>query len=128
MSAQSWKSAEHQRAFERMLEAARATWPQVRLRPERFAGFVAERFPEDGDGADPQKLAQLHGADLYLACACAEGDRAALDALDQGPLSVCAAAAARVDRSPSFADEVKQALRQRLLSPEDGRPRILDYE
>ncbi|HZN94401.1 MAG TPA: sigma-70 family RNA polymerase sigma factor, partial [Myxococcales bacterium] len=124
MAEQPWKSAERLRALERMLETAHAAWPHVRLLTARFAEFVAERIPEGGDLA----LLEPHAADLYLACACAEGDRAALDGLEQGPMKACAAAAARVDRSPAFADEVKQALRQRLLSPEDGRPRILDYE
>jgi len=109
----------------RLLESARASWPRFQLAPERFAAYLAERLPE---GADLEKLAALQAADLYLCCACAEGDRAALDALDRGPLQVCAAAAGRVDRSESFADEVKQSLRQRLLSLEEGRPRILDYE
>jgi len=111
--------------LERMLAAARAAWPLLRVSPERFAAYVAERLPE---GADLKKLEALQAADLYLCCGCAEGDRTALDALDRGPLRICAAAAARVDRSEAFADEVKQALRHRLLSPEEGRPRILDYE
>src|SRR5262249_28596771 len=125
MAAQSWKSGELQGTVERMLAAGRAAWPKVRLAPERFEAFLAERLPRS---ADPAQMGGLHAADLYLACACAEGDRAALEALEQGPLAVCAAAAARVDRSPAFADEVTQTLRQRLLSPEDGRPRILEYE
>src|SRR6185295_9092537 len=119
------KSGELQQAFERALSVGRSSFPRVRLSPERFAAFLDERLP---DGAAAAQMDALHGADLYLACACAEGDRAALEALDQGPMQVCAAAAARIDRSPAFADEVAQALRQRLLSPEDGRPRILDYE
>lgn len=112
-------------ALRRLLEAARGAWPRLHLAPERFVAYMADRLPE---GADLGKLEGLQAADLYLCCACAEGDRTALDALDRGPLQVCAAAAGRVDRSESFADEVKQAVRQRLLSPEEGRPRILDYE
>src|SRR5262249_26465617 len=38
------------------------------------------------------------------------------------------AAARRLDRDPAFLDEVRQALRVRLLvAPEGGRPRIADY-
>ncbi|HEY8211065.1 MAG TPA: sigma-70 family RNA polymerase sigma factor [Myxococcaceae bacterium] len=124
MATPSWKSGELQRVAERMLAAGRAAWPGVQLESRRFQAFLEERL----QGVDPAQVDGVHAADLYLACACAAGDRAALAALEQGPLTVCAAAAARVDRSPAFADEVTQALRQRLLAPEDGRPRILEYE
>src|SRR5947208_12487863 len=97
------KSGELQRALERMLAAGRAAWPKVHLAPERFEAFLEERVPE---GAAAAQVDALHAADLYLACACAQRDRAALEALERGPLQVCAAAAARVDRSPTFADEV----------------------
>src|SRR5262245_27326419 len=103
MAAQSGKSGELQRTLERMLAAGRAAWPKVRLAPGRFEAFLEERLP---DGVDPAQVEELHAADLYLACACAEGDRAALEALEQGPMLVCASAAARVDQSPAFADEV----------------------
>jgi RNA polymerase sigma-70 factor (ECF subfamily) len=125
MREQLLKSAEVRAELARMLEAGRAAWPRIRVPPERFITYVVERAPE---GADVPRLQSLQAADLYLACGCAEGDRAALEALEQGPFTVTASAAARVDRSPEFADEVKQALRRRLLSPEEGRPRILDYE
>jgi RNA polymerase sigma-70 factor (ECF subfamily) len=116
-------------ALEHTLQELAATgqkvWPSVRLAPERFAAHLAERLPPRADLA---KLAALQAADLYLACACLEGDRAALAELERGALEGAAAAASRVDKSPAFTDEVKQALRQRLLSPEDGRPRLLEYE
>jgi RNA polymerase sigma-70 factor (ECF subfamily) len=114
-----------ERTLQELVAAARRAWPSVRLPPERFAAYLAERLPAQVDRA---RLSTLHAADLYLACACLEGDRAALAELERGALQGAAAAAARVDRSPAFADEVKQVLRQRLLSPEDGRPRLLEYE
>src|SRR5262245_5910057 len=98
MPAPSRKSGELLRAFERALEAGRAAWPSVRLSPERFEAFLDERLPQ---GAGAAQLEALHAADLYLACACAEGDRVALEALDQGPMRACEAAAARIDRSPA---------------------------
>lgn len=66
--------------------------------------------------------------DLELARSAARGDAAALRRLDEVIVREADAAARRVDRSPAFADEVRQALRVRLLVvAESGRVRIADY-
>lgn len=113
-----------ERTLQGMLDAAQKAWPSVHLAPERFVAHLARRLPPR---VDLPKLSALHAADLYLACACLEGDRAALAALERGALQGAAGAATRVDASAAFTDEVKQVLRQRLLSPEDGPPRLMEY-
>lgn len=60
------------------LPAARAAWPDVHVDPARLVAFLA---PKLGEPADP--LAGLDLADLYLACACDDGDPAALVAFDR---------------------------------------------
>ncbi len=68
-----------------------------------------------------------HEHELVLAWAAARGDLTALRELE--PLIVLEAdtAARRMDRSPAFADEVRQALRVRLLVADAGRIRLDAY-
>jgi RNA polymerase sigma-70 factor len=103
----------------------RAAWPSLNLTPERFVRHVAERLtPEPTlDGA----LAALHAADLYLACACTDGLPEALALFERDYLSSVGSHLLRIDRSPAFADEVRQLLREKLLLPLGGPPRIGEY-
>jgi RNA polymerase sigma-70 factor (ECF subfamily) len=106
-------------------ESARAALPSVTVDPAAFIEHVRSHLPEAGGEA---ALASLHVADLYLACACARGDKAALDDLDRRFLSQVHVHLARFGRSPDFADEVQQELRQALLvAGETRRARILEY-
>jgi len=97
-----------------MLQAGRAAWPDVLVDREAFATFVAAR--DDGP---------LHAADVYLACACAAGDRAALAAFERAYLSLIDGFLRGVRATPELIDEVRQHLRERLFLGE--RPRIEDY-
>lgn len=67
-----------------LLEVAHAAWPAIRLDDADFVRFLAERLSSPCSAAD---LAKLHGSDLFLACACARGDTAALLRLDESFLS-----------------------------------------
>ena len=106
------------------LTAARGAWPAVKLPPERFLRHLARHLPAREAPADA--LAQLHAADLYLACACAEGEPQALLAFEQ---HVLRKVPARLGPLPGGTlDEVLQVLRQRLLlGVGDAPPRIADY-
>lgn len=108
-----------------LVDEARTSWPSVGLRPEAFVRHVAERLPGEADVE--ASLRALHASDLYLAFACASGDRRALASFDRVFLSQVRSYVAKLDSSASFADEVKQQLREKLLVPAQGRPRILDY-
>ncbi|MBS2025401.1 MAG: hypothetical protein JST92_23625, partial [Deltaproteobacteria bacterium] len=62
-------------AFQRAHSLGAAAWPEVVIPAERFAAFLEDKVPGGADrGA---ALEALHGADLYLACGCADGDPAA---------------------------------------------------
>jgi RNA polymerase sigma-70 factor (ECF subfamily) len=112
MSPEEWQSA---------LRAAREAWPDIAL-PEAVFAAHAEARREQG-GALPQHL-----ADLYLACAAANRDPAALRVFDERVLSAVEPAVRKVDTRPAFADELRQLLRVRLLISEDGSPpRIAEY-
>ncbi|HEV7556605.1 MAG TPA: hypothetical protein VGO00_14170, partial [Kofleriaceae bacterium] len=68
-----------------------------------------------------------HLDELAIAWAAGRGDAAALRQLDAMIASEGDAAARRIDRAPSFADEVRQAVRVRLLVADTGHARIEDY-
>jgi RNA polymerase sigma-70 factor (ECF subfamily) len=68
-----------------------------------------------------------HRDEIRLAWAAGRGDPAAVRQLDAVIASEAEAAARRIDNSRSFVDEVRQALRVRLLVAEAGRVRVHDY-
>jgi RNA polymerase sigma-70 factor, ECF subfamily len=102
--------------------AGQERWPSVPLPPERFVRHLARHLPE----GPAEVLGQLQGADLYLACACAAGERAALLAFEQ---HVLRRVPSRLGSLPAATvDEVLQVLRQRLLLGRgETPPRIADY-
>lgn len=106
-----------------LLEKGRTAWPAVTLTAEAFVRHLARHLPGEG-GAEV--LGQLHGADLYLACACAVGERQALLAFEQHVLQKVPARLGQI--AESTVDEVLQVMRQRLLLGRgDTPPRIADY-
>ncbi len=107
--------ADLDRALGAAWRAAREAWPGIAVAEERFFAFVGRRAP---DG----RLAPLMVADLYLACACADGDRAALAAFESRYLSRLAAVLARRGSTPDTVDEVRQRVRVEVLLRDGDRP------
>jgi RNA polymerase sigma-70 factor (ECF subfamily) len=70
-------------------------------------------------------MEELATADLQLAEACLKGDRAALARLDEWLTHEAESTARQLKRSASFADELGQVLRQKLLAPPE--PKLRDY-
>ncbi len=103
---------------------AQATWPGVGIDRARFEAFVRERMADDEESA-----ASLHLADLYLACALVESDTAALANFDARILDGVPAAVARIDRDETFAKDIVDALRIKLLVRDDPDqpPRVARY-
>ncbi len=103
-----------------LVERGRRAWPELDVDGARFAAYVAARVGDDDDA--------LYVEDLYLACACVERLPRALAIFDARHLSGVPRHLARVDRSPAFADEVRQRLRERLFVGSDGEPpRLASY-
>ena len=101
-----------------LVRRARAGLAGVTLADSRFlrsAGAAAAT-------SDPQRIEALQASDLLLAAAALAGEEAALHLLEERFLSLAAGAAAGLDASPAFADEVRQELREKLLVGRDGRP------
>jgi RNA polymerase sigma-70 factor (ECF subfamily) len=112
-------------ALRRAYDAARAVFPSLSVSPEEYAGFLAGRIAVD---ADPiAAIGAVRAADLYLACACAAGNAAALKEFDDNFL------AAAVDLwpmplSPAAIDATKRALRHELLvEGPAGTPKLYEY-
>jgi len=104
------------------IAAAAATWPGVRVEPERLAGYLGARSPA------VDSLAAMCVDDLYLACACAAGSPEALRAFDRCYLDRIDGFVRRFDGSPAFLDEVRQILRRKLFLAEPGKhAKIEDY-
>jgi RNA polymerase sigma-70 factor (ECF subfamily) len=106
----------------RNLKNARAAWPDVRISDERFFAFVAERLVTDG--VLDVDLVDRYATDLFLACACAQGDSVAIAIVEEQYFSAEVDAPCR--RSGVITpEEMRQRVRTKLfVGPE---PRIASY-
>lgn len=100
-------------------EAARAEWPDVVIEYDEFAAYVTDRL------AEPGSLRQLHTSQLYLACACARRDPAALRAFERTCTPIIHTSLAQLRGLGADADDVAQLVLQKVLVGED--PKIVDY-
>lgn len=92
------------------LSAARTAWPVIALNEDRFFIHLAQRVT---GGQDPgQCLASMAAGDLYLACACARGNEAAIAALAARYIPEIDHALGRLRASASLVDDVKQHVSQ----------------
>jgi RNA polymerase sigma-70 factor (ECF subfamily) len=94
--------------------AAQVAWPTIAIERAHFIRFLEQR------AASATALAQLHANDLYLACACLEGNRAALQAFD-ALLDEVGNKLRHVAPSDDILQEAKQLLRQ-VVMPRADRP------
>ena len=72
-------------------------------------------------------LAELHVADLYLACACSRGNAAAQTMLQRTYTANLRAALATLDSRDDFIVEVLQNLWEKILVAHDGAVKIESY-
>ncbi|HTE55133.1 MAG TPA: sigma-70 family RNA polymerase sigma factor [Kofleriaceae bacterium] len=88
---------------DRCFDEARAAWPGIAV---SFAAFAARLEGE---------RSRANAGDLYLACACSDGNPLALAEFDRRFIGCVRDAVARIDGSYDFVAEVQQILRERLL-------------
>jgi RNA polymerase sigma-70 factor (ECF subfamily) len=117
-------STELTRQLRARVDEAAAAWPDLAIAPERFARYLAARVAGEADPAEA--LGALHVADLYLACACVDGDARAMAVFDRDYLGQLPKLLARVRADRGAVDEVRQRLATRLLVAGDGQPPRLD--
>ncbi len=98
------------------LRAARAVWPTVHVPDEAFAAYLRER---EIDVASSQAT-----ADLYLACACARGDAAAVAVFEAHYLVGLIGTLVSHDFPSAVAEDAVQSVREKLLC---ATPKIASY-
>jgi RNA polymerase sigma-70 factor (ECF subfamily) len=103
-----------------LIDEARQAWPRLTRGAERL------RVRLQRAGATLESLSDMKVADLYLACACLDGDAAALKAFDE-LLDEVARKLRRSDCSDDALAEAKQVARQVLLPRGDAPPPLSDY-
>ena len=121
------------------LRTAYAAWPGLvdELRrlvaeatatdPEQFVADVAARLP--ADVAPERALATVRAADLALATACSRVEPDALARCERELFGEVDAARARFRNVSLTADELRQAMRERLFVAQDrAAPRIASYQ
>jgi RNA polymerase sigma-70 factor (ECF subfamily) len=106
----------------KVCDEARAAWPTLAFDEPRFLRHLAGALP------DLNVLAQVHAGDLYLACACAAGDRVAAALFHDHFLTEVPRFVSHLVMDSAAVEDLKQDLVARLLTSLDGeRPRIGEY-
>lgn len=114
-----WRAKEGlERQLQAFLDAARAAHPSVTFAEEACGATLgrAVRGAAELDGLSPE---------LLLANAALSGNPSALRAVDAFIVSESKHAAQHLRAGPSFADELAQQVRQRVLAPPD--PKLAEY-
>ena len=105
----------------RVAAEGRAAW-MFALSLTRIAEHLGAKLPET---RVLDALASVEGADLWLACSCAEGDAAAIGAFDALFANDLVRAYERARTTKIALDDFVQAVRVKLMST--AHPKIRDY-
>jgi RNA polymerase sigma-70 factor (ECF subfamily) len=112
--------------FAAHLAAGRAAWPAIVVSEADFRAHLARHAPEAP--ADAEAARELNAADLYLACACAAGDRAAIAAFEQRYFGEIVGAALRSRLGSGASEEMQAQLRELFfVGGEEGKPMIAGF-
>lgn len=112
-------------ALDEALGTARAAHPNVALGDEAAVRHFGARI--DASRPLAEAFAQLRAQDLFLACACAAGDRQALATFEAEAMHGGDGTLARRRFDDEVVEEAKQNIRERMLVG-GGAPRILDFD
>ncbi|MBL4689268.1 MAG: transcriptional regulator [Nannocystaceae bacterium] len=118
------------RALGALFEEGQRAWPTVALDPATFGAHLAAKLQCDGHetATTEAALKTLHGAELYLACACSQGDRHAIVTLETAYASHIEAILNGFGGPRSRWDDLRQIVRERLFVPAGTGPaRIAQY-
>ncbi len=100
--------------------AALDAWPGVKLDEDLFLAFLARRVGADREPLEALEV--LKTDDLYLACACLEGDAKAARAFEEAYFPVLNRALAGICGRTGQADDVKQSVYQKVFSGAEDKP------
>lgn len=101
-------------------EQARSAWPDFEVSVEAFRAAVGSLLAEEPGTHE-------RWSELYLACGCAAGNRHALQHFETSYVTLVPAAIRRFSLDPGDIDDVRQAVRRRLLLAGEAGPRLLRY-
>ncbi len=109
-----------------LYDAAASTWQPIQLREQDFLVALASKV--SGRTELLSALESIDCAEIFLACACARGDEAAIRLFEERYFSVIRPALVRMGASDATIDDVKQILRDKLFTCEPGSAaKILGY-
>src|ERR1041384_546011 len=97
--------------LDEIIRSAHVAWPTVELSPEQFVSHLARHIP--ANDSIESTLARMHTDDLYLACACALGEKNAILIFEQHCLAGLEGALQRYRGCSDLVEEVKQRVRDR---------------
>lgn len=119
-----WELEKH---LERIINDAKAQWPDILLPDVMFVRYIAEKLPPN---KPPQPaLLGLCSGDIYLACACLHGNDQGFTCLEKYVFTKIPSFIKDIDASSSFSDDVAQILRMKLLIPgHEGPAKIGMYD
>jgi RNA polymerase sigma-70 factor, ECF subfamily len=109
-----------ERALAALVARGRAAWPGFLVDDASFAAHVAARWTDAV--VTPAALDAGEAADLYLACACTRGERAALTAFDATHRKLIRDAVRRINARPQVVDDATHLVIDRLLVAAPGEP------
>lgn len=111
------------------LAEGRRAWPGIDVGADELAEYVRARLePVTTEASFTDRIDGLHTADLFLACACARGDTAAIESFRRAFNRDLAALFARPDSRGTDREDLVQKLFERLFVAEGGKPpRITEY-
>lgn len=112
-------------AVSRAWQRARAAHPQLAIADVELMTFAGERIDHDDPGGE---LERRHVEDMYLACGCARGDRAALATLETTTLPSVLRGLGALASSHDRGGEIMQMLREQMLVVRDGAAGIAAYD
>ncbi len=123
--------AELEQTLATIIAGARTAWPGIEQSDDDFLVHLAARLPDQvhtGELALAAALAGVCAQDLWLACAVARSDAAALRVFETACLRDLDVAIAHLDGGSALALDVRQAVRERVLSASaGGHAKIADY-
>lgn len=113
---------EVERTLAALVERGRAAWPDVALAPTEFVAHLGARLRPH---APAGTIDEVCAGDLWLACACARGDAAAVRAFETAYVGEIDRMLGRMRLDADVLAEAKQQVRAKLLV--GAAPRIAEY-
>lgn len=108
-----------------IVESAQRAFPRFSVPIELFVDYLRERVP----AGVPERTAlrQMHTADLYLACGCAQRDTEAFAAFDDRCMRQLDRVLGTMGIAPEACSDVKQDVRIRVLVGAGDGPEIVGF-